>query len=257
MLHLFTSLSVASLLISTTSFAAEITLNTPDKFSLKADYYQAQESVNTTAKSKSKLKRGVLMLHQCNYNRTMYNTIGEQLAQRGIHALSFDFRGFGESISTKYSVSKIRELPQEQRSKAWSNMSAHWPSDVQLAFDYLKEKVAKGGEIGIIGASCGGSQAITLAEKEEISAISFFSSSQSDKNIARYGKTLATKPTLIIASEDDGRTFTSAQQLFTTAKEPHSKMISYKGSMHGYPLLDSDKHLARNIVEWFDINLMK
>jgi len=254
MLHLFTSLSVASLLISTASFATEITLNTSDKFSLKGDYYQALDSVNIQDQDKS--KHGVLMLHQCNYNRTMYNTIGEQLAQRGIHALSLDFRGFGDSVSTKYSVAEIRKLPQEQRSKAWSNMSAHWPSDVQIAFDYLQDKIGENGIVGVIGASCGGSQAITLAEKEEISAISFFSSSQSDKNIARYAKTLAEKPTLIIASEDDGRTFTSAQQLFTTSKQAHSKMISYKGSMHGYPLLESDKQLTQTIVTWFDNNLV-
>lgn len=254
MLRLFTSLSVAGLLISTSSFAAETTLITPDKFSLKADYYQAQQLVNKTAQSHS--KRGVLMLHQCNYNRTMYNTIGEQLAQRGIHALSIDFRGFGESINAKYSVDKVRALPQDQRREAWSNMSSHWPSDVKVAFDYLQDKMGKNGTVGIIGASCGGSQAITLAEKENISAISFFSSSQSDKNITRYDKTLKEKPSLIIASENDGSTFTSAQQIFQTAKHANSKMISYKGSEHGYPLLDSDKGLATSIVTWFDNNLI-
>jgi len=253
MLHLFTALSVASLLISVTAFATEVTLTTADNFPLKADYYQAKN------KPQNKANRAVLMLHQCNYNRSMYNNIGELLAQRGVHALSLDFRGFGESVSEEYSVAKVRQLPQEQRRVAWTDMSAHWPADVQLAFDYLHGKVTKGGEvaikIGIIGASCGGSQAITLAEKEEISVISFFSSSQNDKNIARYTKTLAEKPSLIIASEGDGRTFTSAQQLFTTAKHSNSKMISYKGSMHGYPLLDRDKNLAENIVEWFDNNL--
>ena len=28
-------------------------------------------------------------------------------------------------------------------------------------------------------------------------------------------------------------------------------MISYKGSMHGYPLLESDKQLTQTIVAWF------
>jgi len=258
MLRLFTNLSLASLLISATSFAAEITLTTSDNFSLKGDYYQAQSTPESKAQAKS--ERGVLMLHQCNYNRSMYNDIGEQLAQHGIHALSIDFRGFGESVSKKYNVGDIRKLPQTDRSKAWSSMSSHWPSDVQLAFDYLQEKVAKDGDIdikiGIIGASCGGSQAITLAEKEHISAIGFFSSAQRDENITRYSNVLAQKPTLIIASEDDGRTFTSAQQLFTSAKHSKSSMLSYKGSMHGYPLLDSDKQLAPTIVAWFDNNLL-
>lgn len=250
MIRLFTSTLITSLFISITSFANEITLTTADDFSLKSDYYSAKTTKHSTS------NRAVLMLHQCNYNRTMYNNIGEQLAQRGIHALSIDFRGFGESINNEFNVTTLRKLPKAERGQAWSKISSHWPDDVQIAFNYLKEKVGNKGTVGIIGASCGGSQAITLAEKENISAISFFSSSQRDENIARYGKVLVQKPTLIIASEDDGRTFTSAQQLFKTAKNPNSKMISYKGSMHGYPLLDSDKQLTKTIVAWFDNNLV-
>ncbi|KGJ94093.1 serine aminopeptidase domain-containing protein [Colwellia psychrerythraea] len=251
MLRLITSLSIASLLISANSFAAEITLTAPDNFVLKADYYPSKSKVKTEN------NRAVLMLHQCNYNRTMYDNIGEQLAQHSIHALSLDFRGFGESINSDFNVADIQKLPQAERREAWSNMSSHWPQDVQIAFDYLKEKVGSNGKLGVIGASCGGSQAITLAEKEKISAISFFSSSQRDENIAHYGKTLIATPTLIIASEDDGRTYTSAQKLFSTAKHPNSKMISYKGNMHGYPLLDSDAALEETIVTWFANELKK
>ena len=103
---LCTSVLLSSLLISITSFATEITLTTSDNFSLKADYYPGE---NTTQKLSNS---AVLMLHQCNYNRTMYNAIGEQLAQRGIHALSLDFRGFGESISEEYNVDVIQKSPQ-------------------------------------------------------------------------------------------------------------------------------------------------
>lgn len=250
--HLLISLSIASLFFSVNSFAKEVTLTTLDKFSLKADFFQATDK---QGQMKGKKSRAVLMLHQCNYNRSMYNTIGEQLAKRGIDALSLDFRGFGKSINEQYSVDLVRQLPKDKRGEAWSAMSSHWPKDVKVAFDYLKNKAGKNSSVGIIGASCGGSQAITLAENEDISAISFFSSSQNDKNITRFAKTLAMKPTLIIASQDDGRTFTSAQELFTTTKNAKSKMISYKGSMHGYPLLDSDKQLNQTIVAWFDNNL--
>ena len=107
----------------------------------------------------------------------------------------------------------------------------------------------------MIGASCGGSQAITLAEKENISAISFFSSAQSDENIKRYKSSLSEKPTLIIAAEEDGRTYTSAQELFLTAQNPKSKFISYKGNTHGYPLYEIDHNLESTIVEWFNNEL--
>jgi hypothetical protein len=39
-------------------------------------------------------------------------------------------------------------------SKAWDALSTHWPDDVQLAYGYLKDKVAAEGLIGVIGASC-------------------------------------------------------------------------------------------------------
>ena len=251
MLRLITSISLVSLLATINCFAAEITLTTPDDFSLKADYYQG---VNT---EKSSNNRAVLMLHQCNYNRSMYDTMGQQFSEQGIHALSLDFRGFGESINAEFNVEKLSKLPQEERRKQWQIMSKNWPSDVKIAYDYLRSKITKEGSIGVIGASCGGSQAITLAEKEAVAAISFFSSGQRDENIARYKSSLAKKPTLIIAAEGDGRTFTSAQQLFTTAKHPKTKMISFKGSDHGYPLFDVDKHLNNTIVNWFDTQLVK
>jgi esterase/lipase len=241
------SLSIASIAIAFSSFSAELTLIGKDNFELKADYFQGE----------SKGTRAVLMLHQCNYNRSMYNTMGQQLSEQGIHALSLDFRGFGDSINTEFNVKKLAKLPQKERRKQWQVMSAQWPNDVKVAYDYLKSTLAKEGVIGVIGASCGGSQAITLAENEAVAAIGFFSSAQRDENIARYKLSLADKPTLIIAAEEDGRTFTSAQKLFSTAIHPKSKMISFKGNSHGYPLLTLDKQLDETIVHWFTNQLVK
>jgi dienelactone hydrolase len=242
---LIQSISTILFTITLGANASELVLTTDAGMALKADYFQSAKDSN----------RGVLMLHQCNYNRTMYDDIGEQLAQKGIHALSLDFRGFGESVTEEFDVEKIQALPQEKRREAWQAMAAYWPEDVQLAYDYLSSKVSGDGVVGVIGASCGGAQAITLAESSPIKVISFFSSGQRDENIKRYENTLADKPTLIIASEGDGGTYTSAQKLFIAAKHGKSKFISYKGEDHGYPLLDRDTHLTSNIVNWFDSQL--
>ena len=239
------SLLAISLLASLPSLAAKVTLPAKAGIELKGDYYQS--NVDSS--------HAVLMLHQCNFNRSMYNNIGKQLAKQGIHALSIDFRGFGESINKEFSVESIQKLPAEKRREAWQTMSKHWLEDVQLAYNYLKSKVENNSVIGVIGASCGGSQAITLAENNPIKAIGFFSSQQREENITRYQNTLADKATLIIASEEDGGTYTSAQKLFEKAKHNNSKFVSYKGNGHGYPLLDKDAHLADSIVNWFDSQL--
>ena len=244
---LFQSMSVVLLTFSLSNYADELSLKTDKGFELKASFYQSDENS----------ERAVLMLHQCNYNRTMYNDIGQQLAKQGINALSLDFRGFGESVDEEFSVEKIQTLPQEKRGAAWQKMSAHWPSDVQLAYEHLKSKISDKGGVGVIGASCGGSQAITLAENNPIQVMSFFSSGQRDENIARYKKLLADKPTLIIASEEDTGTYISGKKLFEATTNTNSKFIGYKGGDHGYPLLDKDKNLASNIVNWLDSQLME
>lgn len=74
--------AVALLSITTEIDAKELTLTTKDKFTLYADYF-------APAKPDTK---GVLMLHQCNGEHSMYQAIGKRLANKGVHALSLDFR---------------------------------------------------------------------------------------------------------------------------------------------------------------------
>ncbi|MBA6256202.1 MULTISPECIES: alpha/beta hydrolase family protein [unclassified Colwellia] len=247
-MHAFIKIISAALLTLTASSQAnDLTLTTDQGFELKASYYQSNQTSD----------RAVLLLHQCNYNRTMYNDIGQQLANKGIHALSLDFRGYGESAKGEFNFEKVRALPSDKQSAAWQKLSTHWPSDVQLAYNYLKNNMSDKGIVGVVGASCGGYQAITLAEKNPISVMGFFSSGQSEDNIARYTKTLANKPTLIIASEKDTGTYESAQKLFSASTNMGSKFIAYKGTAHGYPLLDSDTELAGYMVSWLDSHLVK
>jgi len=120
-----TSLSIASLAISFSSFSADLTLTAKDNFDLKADYFQGKNNAQNSS------SRAVLMLHQCNYNRSMYDTMAQQLSELGIDALSLDFRGFGESVNADFDVEKLSKLPQEERREQWQVMSTHWPSDVK------------------------------------------------------------------------------------------------------------------------------
>jgi len=240
-------ISAGLLTLSVSSQANELTLTTDKGFELKASYYQSNETSD----------RAVLLLHQCNFNRTMYNDIGQQLSDKGIHALSLDFRGYGDSAKGEFTPETFEALSEDEQRAAWQKLVEYWPNDVQLAYNYLKNKMSDKGIIGVVGASCGGSQAITLAEKNPVNVIGFFSSGQRKENIARYKKTLADKPTLIIASEKDTGTFESAQKLFTASTNNNSKFIAYKGTAHGYPLLDSDTQLASYMVSWLDSHLVK
>lgn len=234
--------TVALFAVTITSQATELTLTTEDGFELKADYYPPENAA----------ERAVLFLHQCNFNRTMYDDIGRGLSLRGIHALSLDFRGFGESIDEETDITKFGR-------NALFGYLEHWPKDVQLAYDFLCEKVGENGIIGVTGASCGGRQAKVLADNNPVYAMSFFSSAvihnEDDETIASY-KAIAGKPTLFISAEEDA-TFAATQRAFALNENINSKFISYKGNAHGYPLLKQDKHLGKTIVDWFDSNLVK
>ena len=67
----------------------------------------AEKIVDLTAADGTKLKAtyfaagkpgpGVLLLHQCNRQRKVWDELAQQLATAGINVLTFDLRGFGES----------------------------------------------------------------------------------------------------------------------------------------------------------------
>ena len=84
-------LLVASLLtLSATAQQAPaarvIDLKASDGTILKATYFAAVKS-----------GPGVLLLHQCNRQRKVWDDLAGQLATAGINVLTFDLRGFGES----------------------------------------------------------------------------------------------------------------------------------------------------------------
>jgi len=236
------------MVLTNVSQAVELTLTTKQGFELKADYLVPQSASN----------RAVILLHQCNSDRTMYDNIAIELSQKGIHALSLDFRWFGESVSGKVDIKELSKLPPAERKNPWAMIMEYWPEDVQLAYDFLRNKVGANGNIGVVGASCGGRQAQILVENNPIKAISFFSSAvvHSDEAATSYKAGVAHLPTLFISAEQDG-TFKGTQRGFTLNESLQSKFISYKGDEHGYPLLKQDKNLANNMANWFDANLDK
>ena len=150
------------------SHAAEIKLQGRDGFNLYGDYTASARPVS----------KGVLMLHQCNDDRSMYLGLAKLLAANGISSMSLDFRGYGDSITEELSITAIR-------SKATSRkhyfvllqalgLGKHRADDVEIAYQYLVEKLGKEAQVSFIGASCGGHQAVILAQKFKPLSFVFF-----------------------------------------------------------------------------------
>lgn len=126
------------MLFATSAFAAkqEATAMAPDGFALKGTLYSA-------ARTGSR----VLMLHQCNADRRIYDNLAQMLSIAGYHVLTFDFRGFGESKGQAI-IEKM-------------------PADVDAAYKFLSsQENVNPTKIAIIGGSCGVHQAIQAARRQ-------------------------------------------------------------------------------------------
>lgn len=226
-------------------FAQKVNLNGADRFQLSAEYQAPDKQSN----------RGVLMLHQCNADKTMYADLQKSLKENGFHSLALDFRGYGESVDTTFSLANMRKKAANQQayfSKVRKMRSEHWETDVVAAYQYLSEKT-DGHNISFIGASCGGVQSIKLANKYKPESFTFFSSGMNE-NIMDEFSGLSDIPALIIAAVEDEYTFKSSNQIFLNAKNKHTRLISYKGRGHGVPLFKQDPDLEKVMVNWFKLH---
>ena len=240
--------NITALLISLISFSAmavEVKLSGEDGFAIYGDYTASHGDSNNL---------GVLMLHQCNADKSMYHELGKKLSKAGISSMSLDFRGFGKSISDDMSIAKLREKATsrehyfEMANKI--GFGTHRSSDVEIAYQYLNKKLGSDAKISFIGASCGGTQAVIAAQKHKPESFIFFSAGMNKTTIELFDKVSDT-PALIIASQNDGNTFKTANTIFLNAKSIDTRLSSYKGNGHGKPLFKQDKNLENKMVSWF------
>jgi len=128
---------------------------------------RAQRIVDLTAADGTKLKAsyfaapkpgpGVLLLHQCNGQRKVWDGMAQQLAAAGINVLTLDYRGFGESGGDRFD-----NLPPERIAQ----IQAQWLGDFDTAFQYLVSQSGVTREvIGVGGASCGVNNSVQTARR--------------------------------------------------------------------------------------------
>jgi len=238
--------ALAFVLTSCGTFAAEMTVTAADGYPLKVDYYAGESG-----------RPGVVLLHQCNGDRSMYRRLGQAFAEQGIHALALDFRGFGDSASDEFDFAAITAglSTREEMVRAMVPISRHWPSDVDAALDFLRERAGEGQPMGVGGASCGGGQAALLAMRTELAALMMLSSAVLDEDREGQINAISSLPALFIAADDDERPYRGNQELFAAARDEQSRMVVYKGDAHGSPLFDQDPTLIDSIVAWFRAQL--
>ncbi len=217
---------------------AEIT--SEDGFVLRGSYFSPGRS-----------GPGVLLLHQCNRRGALtgYEGMAPMLAAEGFHVLMLDSRGFGRSRDDRY-----RDYHAQM-----DLIDAKVGADVEAAFRFLLSRSGVDRtSAAVVAASCGTWQSIPLAAAHpEIRALVFISGSYLDlDDVVNVYESLTDRPILAIYSEGDRyRTPESMRTAFAKSRHPASKLIAYKGNLHGAPLLELDDDLERQIAEWLGARL--
>ncbi|PWU07371.1 MAG: hypothetical protein C5B51_10150 [Terriglobia bacterium] len=222
--------------------ARVIDLKASDGVLIKATYFAA-----------ARPGPGVLLLHQCNRQRKLWDGLARQLAAAGIHTLTMDLRGFGESGGTQ----QDKLTPQE----AAKVQTESWPGDIDTAFQYLTSQQGVTPDIvGVGGASCGVNNSIQTARRHRAQVKSLvLLSGGTDLAGRRFLREANDLPELFAVAEDDEfrPTVDIMPWLFSTSTNPGKRYLHYTTGGHGADMFAVHPELRNEIVDWYVTTLVK
>src|SRR5215467_1026890 len=143
-----------SILLCATSSAAQqppapqvVDLTAPDGLKLKGTFFAAATP-----------GPGMLLLHQCNQQRKVWDDLAKRMAAAGMNVMTVDLRGYGDSQGTP-----IDKLTPEQINVVFREKM---PLDVETAYKFLvSQPNVSPGILVAGGGSCGVNQSVHVAMK--------------------------------------------------------------------------------------------
>ena len=216
-----------------------VDLTAADGTMLKATYFAA-----------AKPGPGVLLLHQCNRQRKVWDGLAQQLAAAGINVLTVDLRGFGESGGT----AADKATPQQA-----AEARAKWPGDIDAAFQFLVSQPGVTRDvIGVGGASCGVDNSVQTARRHpEVKSLVLLSGSTdlNGRNFLRNDKSV---PVLLVYADDDEfkPSIIAIQWLYSITADPEKKLVRYPNGGHGADIFPVHPDLPKQIVDWYVTSLI-
>jgi dienelactone hydrolase len=217
-----------------------VELTAPDRIMLKATYFGAAQP-----------GPGILLLHQCNRQRKVWDDLATQLAAAGLNVLTVDFRGYGESGG---------KSPEQASSaqEATAIVDEKWPADVDVAFRYLQSQPGVNRDVlGAGGASCGVNQAVQLARRHaEVKSLVLLSES-TDRAGRKFLHNSPNLPLFLAAADDDPDpgVVEMMHWLYDVSPDLANKFVHYSVGGHGVEMFAAHKELPGMIVEWYNATL--
>ena len=163
----------------------------------------------------------VILSHMRRNDQTAWFDFAEELAGEGYAALTFNFRGYGDSQGEQ-DFGKLDE-------------------DLSAAIRYMRDRGKE--RIFLIGASMGGSTSLVVAAQEEVDGVVAISApARFEEQEALAAVPNITGPKLLIASIDDEAAL-QFDDLVAAAAEP-KESASYPGKAHGTDLFKGEHAAA-------------
>ena len=190
----------------------------------------------------------MLLIHQCNMDRHSWNDISSNLVQAGVHVLTVDLRGFGDSGGEPLS------------SGGFQNLMMKSPADLDMAYDYLTSQTGvDDSRVAVGGASCGAMLTADLASRHDgITTLMLLSGPPSEAAVAH----IASTPELgVFAAAATGDTVTpgvsdALKGAVDGSKHPKSMAKIYGGTEHGLPMFEKNPDLQPALLSWLKGQLL-
>lgn len=216
---------------------APASLAAPDGTKLAATYYSGGQP-----------GPGILLLHQCNKDRSSWNALAESLAGAGFHVLTVDYRGYGESGGARH-----LELPDAERTRIVNEV---WPGDFDVAFSYLRAQPGVAQIYGAGGASCGVNNSIQLSRRHpEIKSLVLLSGG-TDRSSRQHLRGKSSPPLMIAAADDDGNVVQFMEWIDASSRHDTNRFVEYKAGGHGTDMFKPHPDLPTEIVAWYEATLL-
>ena len=160
---------------------------------------------------------GVILAHMYPADQKSWFPLARKLAKEGYLALTFDFRGYGESGGEKV----ISEIDR----------------DLEGAYRFLGPKVKK---VFLVGASMGGTASIRVAAENPTAGVVSLSAPMAFRGLdAREAILKIEVPCLFVAAEGDGSAAAAAKEFNKAVKSRDRLLLIVPGPEHGTRLFDS------------------
>ena len=230
----FSLLCSVQMLQSQTPAPKDVDIAAPDGIKLRATYFAA-----------AKPGPGVLLLHMCNTTRKSWEPVAKELSEKGIHALTIDNRGFGESGGPRFEGASPEVMKQ---------LNEKWPDDFDAAYQFLisqpgidKTRIAFG------GGSCGVGNAVQLAERHQDLKALVLLAGTTDVNGINFLVRHAEIPIFTAGAADDQYSPVTPQIMkwySEVSGNPRNKFAGFPNGRHGTEIFGPHPELVHQIVDF-------